>query len=72
MASGDFALMVTSLVVFFVDEDSNPKVVRYVDPLIAITSIFVVIIASIPIIRRSCGILLQTIPDHLVSIKISD
>ena len=56
----------TSLVVYFVDEDTHPNVVKYVDPLVAIATIIIVIVASIPIIKRSCAILLQTIPDHLV------
>jgi Co/Zn/Cd efflux system component len=60
--------MVTSLVVFFVDEEAHPNVVKYVDPVIAIGSIVLIIAASVPIIRRSCDILLQTIPDHLVNL----
>jgi Co/Zn/Cd efflux system component len=58
--------MATSLVVYFVDPDLHPNVVKYVDPLIAILSILLIIVASVPTIRRSCDILLQTIPDHLV------
>jgi Co/Zn/Cd efflux system component len=58
--------MGTSLVVYFVDEDLHPNVVKFVDPIVAIVSIIAVILASVPIIKRSCHILLQTIPDHLV------
>ena len=64
--TGCFALMGTSLVVYFVDADLHPNVVKFVDPIVAITSIVAVIVASVPIIKRSCDILLQTIPDHLV------
>ena len=65
LCSGCALLMVTSGLVFFINEDRYPRAIKFVDPAIALVSIAFIIMASLSLTKRLALVLLQGTPDCL-------
>ena len=57
--------MLTSGLVYFVNEDRHPRAIKLVDPLIALFSISCLMVASYPLMKRFAIVLLQGVPKDL-------
>lgn len=62
-------LMVTSVSVYFIDEDQHPRAIKYVDPCIAMVSIGLIIFTSLSLIKKLAIVLLQSLPTSMDSIE---
>ena len=62
-------LMVTSVSVYFIDEDQHPEAIKYVDPCIALVSIGLIIFTSLSLIKRLAIVLLQSMPTSMDNIE---
>ena len=54
-----FILIVTCLAVYLIDESVHPNAAKYMDPAMALFTIAFLVISSIPIVKKTCLILLQ-------------
>jgi Co/Zn/Cd efflux system component len=57
--------MITSGLVYFLDEDAYPEAIKYVDPCVALASIGLIVVTSIQLGTRLALLLLQCTPYHL-------
>ncbi len=62
--------MVTSVLVLLVDEDEYPNAIKYIDPCVALASIALIVMSSVPLGQRVSGILFQSFPDHMSVAKL--
>ena len=61
-------LMVTSVLVYFINEEQHPQAIKYVDPCIALVSIGLIILTSFSLIKRLAIVLLQSMPQSLKNV----
>ena len=59
-----FILIITCLIVYLIDQEDYPNAPKYVDPVMAILTIGILILSSIPMMKKACLILLQSLPEE--------
>ena len=57
--SGCVILMIVSALVYLIDENLYPNAIKFVDPVLALTSIIIVILTSVNLFKELSLILLQ-------------
>lgn len=62
-------LMVTTVLVFFINEDRHPEAIKYIDPCISLLSILIIVITSWPLSHKLATILLQNSPVDVQKLK---
>ena len=62
-------LMVTTVLVYFIDEDSHPEAIKYIDPCISLLSILIIVITSWPLSHKLATILPQNSPVDVQKLK---
>ena len=62
-------LMVTTALVFFINEDRHPEAIKYIDPCISLLSILIIVITSWPLSHKLATILLQNSPVDVQKLK---
>ena len=62
-------LMVTTVLVYFIDEHSHPEAIKYIDPCISLLSILIIVITSWPLSHKLATILLQNSPVDVQKLK---
>lgn len=60
-----FLLVVTTVGVYYIDEEKYPRAIKYVDPCVALISIGILVACSVSLAGKLAHILLQGIPQHL-------
>ena len=65
-----FILVITCILIYLIDQEEYPNAPKYVDPLMALLTIVLLIITSIPMTRKASLILLQGIPDELDNVHV--
>jgi solute carrier family 30 (zinc transporter), member 1 len=72
-ALGSVVVIISSLIIKFVphDTDDHKHWTVYVDPTLSLIIVIIITISSIPLLKDSTFILLQTVPEHIevVSLK---
>lgn len=61
--------MLTSILVHFIDETVHEEAIKFVDPCIALASIGIIVVSSLPLGKRLAMILLLGTPDRLADVK---
>ena len=61
--------MVTTALVFFINEDRHPEAIKYIDPCISLLSILIIVITSWPLSHKLATILLQNSPVDVQKLK---
>ena len=61
--------MLTSGLVYFINEERHPRAIKFVDPCIALVSIGIIIVTSGALIKRLAMILLQCAPINVAKLK---
>ena len=59
-----FILIITCLIVYLIDQEVYPNAPKYVDPAMALLTIGILIISSIPMSKKASLILLQSLPEE--------
>ena len=61
--------MVTTGLVFYIDEHEHPEAIKYIDPCISLLSILIIVITSWPLSHKLATILLQNSPVDVQKLK---
>ena len=59
-----FILIITCLIVYLIDQKDYPTAPKYVDPAMALLTIGILILSSIPMMKKASLILLQSLPEE--------
>ena len=65
-----FILIITCLIVYLIDQKEYPNASKYVDPAMALLTIAFLIVSSIPIMKKSSLILLQSLPEEMENVEV--
>ena len=65
-----FILIVTCSMVYLIDQEEYPNAPKYVDPLMALTTIAFLISSSIPLMKKTAFILLQSLPEEMENVDV--
>ena len=61
--------MVTTGLVFYIDEHEHPEAIKYIDPCISLLSILIIVLTSWPLSHKLATILLQNSPVDVQKLK---
>ena len=64
-----FILIVTCSMVYLIDQEEYPNAPKYVDPLMALTTIAFLIASSMPLMKKTGLILLQSLPEEMTDVE---
>ena len=64
-----FILILTCSMVYLIDQEEYPNAPKYVDPLMALTTIAFLIASSIPLMKKTGLILLQSLPEEMENVE---
>merc|ERR1712228_80056 len=65
-----FILIITSVLVYLIDQSSYPNAIKYLDPAMALLTIAFLIVTSIPIAKKTSLILLQSLPEEWDNVEL--
>ena len=65
-----FILITTCLIVYFMDEKQYLHASKYVDPAMALLTIGFLIVSSVPLMKKSSLILLQSLPEEMENVEV--
>ena len=64
-----FILIVTCSMIYLIDQKDYPNAPKYVDPLMALTTIAFLVASSIPLMKKTGLILLQSLPEEMQNVE---
>lgn len=65
-----FILIITSILVYIIDQNTYPNAPKYIDPAMAIFSIIFLIVSSIPMAKKTISILMQNLPEEMENVDL--